>query len=364
MRTGVCLYGAYEDGFGMSLGHSVRAEGPFKMKYGASTLNSWSGTPILNNRNLILGVHTDGKGSYNCGTAVPQIMIKETDYFGSMFEKVERSHMQDYEESSFVMEDKFYKLLHRGKAFTTEESDYAAAKLQTNDWGQLMDYLDSQDDMDSLETLKIVVCPYCQEAQPRNRKCRKCRFLLKQKDVEKIKEVKQLLKPVEQLFPDLPCYESVKSELKADTFVKDANNVAFLLNGHSKTCEQEWNEPTTDRQYQLLWKVVDNLSKDVKSLTENLQKIHTAKETTLKAKGPQGQACGQTVSTGLNQQNSVKVVKSLDSQNAASQIVNQPRKAKRSRNSKKSTQKESATDGPKGVPKLNNKASNSNVIGL
>jgi len=210
MRMGVCLYGAYEGGIGVSLGSAVLADRAFRIKYKASTLPSWSGTPVMSVKNTIIGVHTDGGSSYNLGSVIP--ISKESDHFGSMFEETQAEDLNDYSQTEIVDRGEHKILLSKGKSYAWLESKRKEEQfiLSVKEKGGILwaDIMDEEDFMK--ETL--VVCVNCSLVQKKAKKCTSCLFLLDSK--KGIKQVENTLNEVRKLYPNIPELDPITTELE------------------------------------------------------------------------------------------------------------------------------------------------------
>jgi hypothetical protein len=155
----VYLHGLHEGRPHISYGKlNIREQ--FKCEYGASTKSGWSGAPILNARNQIIGVHTTGSDKVNSGSLVFYLFRRnlETDYVEEEYKQ--GRELEDnswalkfisYEEKKnldvFVKEDERTWEIRRGKDLEYQHG--------TN-WGDWMDDLDdyvtkrrAEDDSDS-----------------------------------------------------------------------------------------------------------------------------------------------------------------------------------------------------------------------
>jgi hypothetical protein len=357
MRVGVCLYGAYEGQMGLSLGNAVMADRAFRIKYGASTLPSWSGTPVLSARGKIIGVHTDGGKPHNLGSIIP--FSKESDYFGSMFEEVQTSDLEDYTSDEVVIRGQRKLINSKGKSFAwqdavLEEEAYIIGKRERGEdlWADIM------------EKETLIQCMTCQLVQKQAKKCSQCHFLLNH-DVAKV-QLEKVLAPT-KIFPDVPEYiETIADDLKevrakaeynARNNTQILNNLELLtrhwpskLEGEIDTTKQARKEikkncADTSGKVDLIgdtiittkkakaFKIDNGVVSDVRSVKQSTGKRIRKRtplknvETTLplKAECPQGVPCGLTPLNGKVRKNlSVQKAQSLDKVTASSKKVNEP----------------------------------------
>jgi len=84
-RCAVVLYGNYDETTGYSLGVAEPYNSiPYYIKYGASTQSGWSGTPIMNARLEVIGVHIGSgeQGQYNIGCLLPAVAKSHKESWG------------------------------------------------------------------------------------------------------------------------------------------------------------------------------------------------------------------------------------------------------------------------------------------
>jgi hypothetical protein len=209
-RTGVTLFGNRDGETGMSIGLAAPISA-WRLKYGASTLPSWSGTPLLDAKLRIIGVHTEAHPSraYNIGTALPRHIFQTKESYAAepAYEDVSDED-QDYEEDydAFVYtEDKYYKYgtVESGKYYMQayEPKDNHIPKKSA--WARVLDDMDERIVTIGYGSSKetITICPHCGLTQEYNKVCSKCNFkTLKATGEEVTAKVNELLTPVRHAF--------------------------------------------------------------------------------------------------------------------------------------------------------------------
>jgi hypothetical protein len=207
-RTGVVLYG-YKDGQrSMSLGTAAPMS-VWRLKYGASTMPSWSGTPILDSRQRILGVHTEASttGKYNVGTALPiHLFTKESYTEAPAYEDVtdgrgsengDDGYDGDFDMTVYTENSKHkYKIIENDKyRHAREELDARATIIG---WGA---YMEEMDNLEMQFKESITLCPHCGLAQEHDRVCAGCGFRTdKMTEDQLVEKVRFLLNPVREIF--------------------------------------------------------------------------------------------------------------------------------------------------------------------
>lgn len=219
----VMLHGCHDDGFGLALGNMAAYTKVFRVKYGASTKSSWSGTPIMDLKGRICGVHTDGgsDGKYNIGTIIPGFLSKESEEKGAMYEqeywnsevssKEKRrkqldadgaylfhgddadahwdaaSDSEDYNQSIYIDQGQVMEVKSKGRVYNVSTKRTYGIPFYKDDsqrvfrsdassvkWADLADHEDNS--YDSNES--VYVCSQCGYAQGKADKCTECQFQL------------------------------------------------------------------------------------------------------------------------------------------------------------------------------------------
>lgn len=249
MRIGVCLYGEYDGNIGLSLGNAVYADKAFRIKYGASTIPSWSGTPILTSRGRIIGVHTDGgNGKYNIGSLIPP-GSKESEYFGEMMTMMHG--MDEGDVDAYYEDDVQYMIKHRGKTYNIyaeQEYEMTFQRLMEeveNDeydtdaiWKKAREEDLSEDEYEEQRNKNyfgmketLVTCIYCQTIQRPAKKCGNCKFVLNPSIAKK--QVDKEMAEIREIFPSLPpAYKNEIDHLlpSGESAQEDASKITNFAN--------------------------------------------------------------------------------------------------------------------------------------
>ncbi len=374
MRTGVCLYGATEDGVGLSLGNAVKADRSFKMKYGASTLPSWSGTPILNSRNRIVGVHTDGGEKFNTGTLIVNLNSKETDYFGSMFEKVEDELLEEFDEDQVYVGGKLRKLKTKARNYTLSEMmDMQRGGMS---WSEVQDEIAKAYKEIENEKETLIQCPFCKLLQKRARKCSHCKLILGSQ-AKQIEEVTKATAPVLDVIPDIPHFQQLRQELKAmpaeaverAVYASKEVNKPFLYQLNGSDAEGNWTPFHNGFQRMLLHMkktdaAIEEINDNIRKYWSSIPQLDFPAKETLKGQCPQGQTCGQTASNGEKPKSSQKNQEQSATPSVGSKTVQSPKKVKRTKPLETNIQKDAVMPGQQGPVKPKNKASGTKPTGL
>lgn len=128
-----------------TVGIAQKADRPWMISYGASTVEGSSGAPILNTRKEIVGVHVEGGKTNNTGI-IPELLrtIKESPQNGDINGEDPRSTEVDYQSDEEREEDyedltEDYETYHQYLAKATKDGD---VKHQSTSWGAIMEELD------------------------------------------------------------------------------------------------------------------------------------------------------------------------------------------------------------------------------
>jgi hypothetical protein len=206
-RIGVALYGYKDDQISMSIGTAAPLS-VWRLKYGASTMPSWSGTPILDSRHKIIGIHTEASctGRFNVGTALPVELFNNKESYAESpayqdvtSENGEQDEREEFDVEFFTENSKHkYKVIENDKYRHKREELDERAQSRTIGWGA---YMDELDDLEINYKETITLCPKCFLAQEHNRVCVKCGFIAdKMTEQQLIDKVKELLRPVRDSF--------------------------------------------------------------------------------------------------------------------------------------------------------------------
>jgi len=216
MKASISAFGVDGDVVKRTSGFmDIAPQGKFRIRYGASTLPSWSGTPILGRNNVIMGIHTTGGPTYNLGSLLPFAvvkavkvveteLVKESPAFGSMYdqdiwdeardnryqrrldrfederEEEDRIYAQFEDSVHFVdSSDRSYidkGLSFRGKTFVNKPIVKArhghVLEPTLRNWAEIVDEFYPLDDMETVQ-----ICAHCNYAQKKSRHCKSCGWL-------------------------------------------------------------------------------------------------------------------------------------------------------------------------------------------
>lgn len=145
----ILSYRNSEQKFGFSSGAITGYLKPYHVAYKVSTLRGSSGSPILNIKNEIMGVHieTDLENQVNVGVVPPIFRSKESDMYEDLLQQSSYYLQSDNEE-----DDKYEYIefaIRKAGNFDTDKETELREKGVTN-WAQIMDEID-RDDNDHLQ---------------------------------------------------------------------------------------------------------------------------------------------------------------------------------------------------------------------
>jgi len=132
-----------------TIGLAQKADRPWMISYGASTVEGTSGAPILNVKHEVVGVHIEGGSQANVGV-VPELLrnFKESPQNGDLNGDDERSTPvdSDYEETEEEMEARIAAQVEFEEYQAERYKQYAVKGQEimqrTNNWAEIMDQLD------------------------------------------------------------------------------------------------------------------------------------------------------------------------------------------------------------------------------
>jgi hypothetical protein len=207
MVTSVLLYG-YDDGKRSVSCGIAKPESMFRLRYGASTKPSWSGTPILDMRRRIIGVHTEGGLKYNVGSVLPSFR-KESEWDGAAWTAAYEQIEEPDETLSYWDEDQMHTLMSKNNLYRYQEEDEQAfarlpGKDKIRDWGVYMEELDAMfaEGYHKYDTATIIgfnketiyICAHCGLVQSKRKACERCDFGLGLENTAQT--AKKLLEPM------------------------------------------------------------------------------------------------------------------------------------------------------------------------
>jgi hypothetical protein len=207
MVTSVLLYG-YDDGKRSVSCGIAKPESMFRLRYGASTKSSWSGTPILDMRRRIIGVHTEGGLKYNVGSVLPSFR-KESEWDGAAWTAAYEQIEEPDETLSYWDEDQMHTLMSKNNLYRYQEEDEQAfarlpGKDKIRDWGVYMEELDAMfaEGYHKYDTATIIgfnketvyICAHCGLVQSKRKACERCDFALGLENTAQT--AKKLLEPI------------------------------------------------------------------------------------------------------------------------------------------------------------------------
>jgi hypothetical protein len=258
-RTGVTLFGNKDGEIGMSIGLAAPISA-WRLKYGASTLPSWSGTPLLDAKLRIIGVHTEAHPSrtYNIGTALPRHIFQTKESYAAepAYEDVsddDSDHEEDYDAFVYT-EDKHYKYStieagkYRMQSYEPKDNNQHTPKKSA--WARVLDDMDERVVTIGYGSRKetITICPHCGLTQEHAKVCSRCSFrTLKATGDEVTAKVNELLNPVRQAFAaviaddrlvNMALDAVVEKYRKKGMFVQLMNEIASTGKVNSDTLKQ------------------------------------------------------------------------------------------------------------------------------